>query len=345
MAFSDMPDNVEKLGITDKLELHEVPMKRPPDLLRDLTSLWRWVKLLRNVRPHVVVVATPKASLLGLAAAWLVMVPKRVYWVWGLRSETERGLRRGVIRITEKFAVVASTTVWCVSSSVQTSLRRTAPASARKAKATIPHHANGICTNFFFPANSVQKQFARRKFGIPEDRLVIGFIGRLNRDKGIDVLVAAIEIVAKKLPEVFFVITGDHDHTNPPHTIGEKGLSSDNAATLPFQQDTRAVYHALDVFVMPSLREGLPTVNLEAASCGLPVVTTSATGCVDSVLPGKSGLVVPPNDSESLAEAILHLLGDLHLRTEMGRHGREWVTSKFSQREVWRANRLFLESL
>lgn len=345
LASSGIPDNLVESRITDKLQLHEVSMERTPALLRDLASLWRWVRLLRHVRPHVAVMATPKASLLGLSAAWLTMVPARVYWVWGLRSETERGLRRGVLRTAEKLTVVASTTIQCVSSSLETSLRRSAPASARKASAIVPQHANGIRTNFFFPANSDQKQFARRTLCIPEDPLVVGFIGRLNRDKGIDVLVDAIEIVTKKLPNIFFLITGDHDHTNPPHTIGEEGLNSNSVATLPFQRDPRTVFHALDVFVMPSLREGLSTVNLEAASCGLPVVTTSATGCVDSILPGKSGLLVPPNDSESLAGAILQLLGDHQLRTEMGRRGREWVTSKFSQDEVWRANRLFLDSL
>ena len=92
---------------------------------------------------------------------------------------------------------------------------------------------------------------------------------------------------------------------------------------------------AMDVLVLPTYREGFPTVLLEAAALGIPIVTTDATGACDAVLNGVTGLTVRVGDSEGLREAVARLLRDPALRETMGRAGRHWVSDHFSQQQVW----------
>jgi glycosyltransferase involved in cell wall biosynthesis len=90
----------------------------------------------------------------------------------------------------------------------------------------------------------------------------------------------------------------------------------------------------MDVLVLPTWREGLPTVNIEAQAAGKPVVTTRATGAIDSVQDGKTGLLVPVGDASALAHAVGSLLSDNAKRKEMGRRGLEWVTREFSRGKI-----------
>jgi len=104
-------------------------------------------------------------------------------------------------------------------------------------------------------------------------------------------------------------------------------------------------YWSLDIFCLPSLREGMPNVNLEAAACGLPVVSTNATGCRDSVVDGVTGLLAKPSDPEELLVALSRLLNNRSLRNAMGIESRTWVVQHFDEREVRYALNIWLRTL
>jgi glycosyltransferase involved in cell wall biosynthesis len=91
----------------------------------------------------------------------------------------------------------------------------------------------------------------------------------------------------------------------------------------------------MDVLVHPSYREGLPTVPLEAAAMGVPVVTTAIPGCVDAIKDGQTGILVPPRDSAALAETLRVLLRDSAMRERMGTTGREWVARWCDVEQTW----------
>ena len=98
--------------------------------------------------------------------------------------------------------------------------------------------------------------------------------------------------------------------------------------------DPRAAYWAFDVLILPSYREGFPITLLEAQACGIPVITTDATGCKDAIKPGVTGLLVPTGDAEALTKAILEVARYPEHRTEMGRRGRLWTEDRFRQDDV-----------
>lgn len=327
------------------LRIYQIPMVRNPALWRDFAAFLRWVEVLRLWNPEVFVGSTPKASFLGLLAAGLLRVRSRIYWVHGLRYETARGLRRKIFRAVEKICIGVSTGVLPVSKSIRSELVVLAPGSARKMATVLQSHANGVDVDLMAPASQAQKRSARSGLKISADRVVLGFVGRLNRDKGIQFLAEAMETVCQQFPSALLLLVGDDDDTNPLDPSTTAFLSSAGVRRIGFQAEIVEVYHALDVLVNASLREGLSTVNLEAASCGLPVITTSATGCIDSIEPGKTGLMVPPGDSASLAEAILLLLKNEGLRHAFGMNGRRWVQQNFVRQKVWESNLTFFNSL
>jgi glycosyltransferase involved in cell wall biosynthesis len=113
--------------------------------------------------------------------------------------------------------------------------------------------------------------------------------------------------------------------------------------TVPWVDDTAAVYRAMDVLAFPSHREGLPNVPLEAQLCGVPVVAYAATGTVDAVADGVGGVLVERSDRDAFAQALRALLDDPARRDAMGAAGTAWVTQRFAQDLVWQTLRDLLE--
>src|SRR5690606_35006029 len=115
--------NAERLGEVTSVDVRGVEMARDPSPIADARSLVKWIDIVRSLRPLAVWVGTPKASLLGVTAAWLLRVPVRVYFVHGIRAETTRGRLRWLLTIIERWIVARSTHVVAVSSSVAVRMR------------------------------------------------------------------------------------------------------------------------------------------------------------------------------------------------------------------------------
>lgn len=327
----------------DTIKFHEISMERNLAPIRDIVSLAQWIKLIRVVRPDMVVAGTPKASLLGLASALLLRVRTRVYWLYGFRFESERGLFNWILRFAERATIAAATQVMMVSQSLKLSATRNFPRSDRKFTPAV-NHPTGIDTNLFVPPTDAQREAARALMGLPEGAIAIGFLGRLTPDKGIVFLAEAIALVARSMPNVVLLIGGDRDESRPLSPDQMRDLVSPHIKLVGTLEAPLSFYHALDVFCLPSLREGLPTVVLEASACGLPVVTTTATGCVDSVVDTETGLLVPPRNSGRLATAISYLAFDHSIRSKMGVAGRMWVMENHNLIDVRQNNISTLES-
>jgi glycosyltransferase involved in cell wall biosynthesis len=180
--------------------------------------------------------------------------------------------------------------------------------------------------------------------GFEDSLVVVGFLGRLHPDKGLATLALAMENLQVGEIAVKLVVKGYSDGLSVDF-LEESLLRKVDAVVDVGIGNARDFYHSIDIFCMPSYREGLSTVNLEAAACGLPVVTTTATGCIDSLLRGESGLAVPPRDPEALASAISKLVTDPNLRVSMGQAGCNFVRANFERKIVWKRNLAFFDSL
>ena len=160
---------------------------------------------------------------------------------------------------------------------------------------------------------------------------------RLLWDKGVGEFVAAAGLLRERGAEARFALVGDGDPGNPA-TIPEGRLRAWQAEGAVEwwgrREDMPAVLASSHVVCLPSYREGLPKVLLEAAACGRPLVATDVPGCREIVIDGGNGLLVPPRDAPALAEAIGRLIKEPGLRADMGRRGRELVEAQFSEERV-----------
>jgi len=318
----------------------DVPMDREIAPPRDLLSLWRLWRIMRTLRPTVTNVGTPKAGLLGGFAAWLNRVPCRFYTLHGLRFETSRGIRRRLLIYAERLACRFAHRVVCVSQSVRekaiafglTNLDRTVVFGSGS--------CNGVdASRFTATPERIRRAAALRyQFGIPAQAPVLLFVGRLTSDKGIPELVRAFLKLGNQFPDLHLLLAGCFEDEDPLPVDTRKSLETHPRVVFAGPVQDIATYYAIaDVVVLPSHREGLPTVILEAQAAGKPVVGASVTGIVDVVVDGETGLLFPVGDVPALAETLARLITDKTLASKLGRAGQDQVKRNFQQEQVWEA--------
>jgi glycosyltransferase involved in cell wall biosynthesis len=317
---------------------HAVAMRRDPSPAADSRALLAWVRLLRRLRPDAVLAATPKAALLGLVAARLTGVPVRVYHLWGLRLQTTTGLMRRVLAVAEKATARAATRVLSVSASLSAEFAGAGLAGPRAVDMIGRGSSAGVDTQRFDASlvRLTEVRQAARTARLEPDRFVVGYVGRITPDKGLDTLDAAMRILAENGVRACLLVVGEADAT------GYDPFTAPHVHRVGRIEDPRPYYRLMDVLCLPTLREGMPNVCLEAGAMEIPVVTTTATGAVDSISDGETGLLVPPGDADELARALRALHHDPALARRMGAAGRRWVTTHFSRPELWAGHDRYL---
>lgn len=300
--------------------------------LADLWSLIGLLQLLWKIRPMITDFSTPKAGLLGNLAAWLLRVPHRVYTLRGLKLESARGLKQRLLLWSERLAARCAHVVLCNSESLRTQALALRIAPRSKLLLLGDGSSNGVDTRRFCPGPTL----VRQKMGIPDGDMVLGFSGRLTADKGIPELLVAFEQVLCSEPRCWLMLVGWCDRAEDELSAEWRAKIRKHARIrhTGFVSDVAPYYRAMDMLVLPTHREGFPNVALEAASCGLPVITTESTGARDAVLAEVTGLLIPPADPEAITESVLRLLRDTAMRKRMGSAGRRWVTEHYSHERV-----------
>jgi len=314
-------------------------MERRITPLRDLVALFRIWRILRTARPCVVHAHTPKAGLLGMVAAWLARVPVRIYHLHGLEHLNRTGLLRRLLRFTDRTACALANRVLCVSRSNREIAIADAICPAHKIRVLLNGSINGVDTERFSPPDAASRHAAREALGLSDQAFVVGFVGRVVREKGLVELADAWRVLRDEFPDLRLLIVGGHERQRDPvpQEVMER-LASDRRVILRGQDwDTPRMYAAMDVLVLPTHREGFGVAALEAAAMGLPVIATRIPGCVDAVLDGVTGTLVPAHDAPSLAAAIRNYRTDPELRRLHGRAGRMRVLGQFRQEAMWRA--------
>ena len=320
----------------------EIPMKREVAPLQDLRSIWRLFDIFRTLRPAVTNVGTPKAGLLGGFAAWLTRVPCRFYTLHGLRFETTRGLRRKVLIFAERLACRFAHRVVCVSQSVREKAIASGLTDRKKAVVFGAGSCNGVDAARFAPTPERATQAAelRCRLGIPPDAQVALFVGRLTCDKGICELLQAFLQIENCFPRLRLLLVGSFEDGDPLPVEVRNRLEMHNSVILAGPVNDPVPYYTLaDVLILPSHREGLPTVVLEGHAAGKPVIGAAATGIVDLLVDGETGLLFPVGDASALAQAMRRILEDKALANKLALAGQQQVKRNFRQELVWSALR------
>jgi glycosyltransferase involved in cell wall biosynthesis len=314
-----------------------VPMTRNVTPAADLISLWRLYRVMRQERFTIVHTHTPKPGLLGQLAARMAGVPVVVNTLHGFYfHEHTPPLQRRFWIAVEKVAARCSDVLLSQNrEDVQTAVREgICPADK------IEHLGNGIDVDRFDRARLVPEVLEKksRELDLPAGAPVVGFVGRLVAAKGLPELLAAARLVVQRLPETRFLFIGPSDQTKSgaltPDIAREYGVA-DACIFAGTRRDMPELYGLMDVFVLPSHREGFPRSVMEASAMSVPCVVTNIRGCREAVVQGRNGLLVPLGDISSLAGAIVELLTDRDKARHMGEEGRRLALERFDERLVF----------
>ena len=317
-----------------------IPMCREVHLWKDVLSLVKLYLAFRRFRPEIVNAGTPKAGALGMLAAFLARVPIRIYILRGLRLETIRGIKRRVLLSIERITSFCATRVLCVSQSLLELHSSLGLVRHGKSAVLLQGSSNGVDIHRYrrAPARIRAGKAMRRRLGIPDDAPVVGFVGRFTKDKGLPELSEAFDMVLTEFPDARLLMVGEFEEGDPLSEKDRERLRSNpNIVLTGFVWNTAVFYHLMDVLAFTSHREGFPNVPLEAQACQVPVVGFRATGTVDAVESGVTGVLVRQGDVARFSENIRMYLREPELRKQHGAAGRRRVALNFRNEMIWEA--------
>jgi len=174
----------------------------------------------------------------------------------------------------------------------------------------------------------------REDLGINESTNIIGFVGALSEQKGLIYLIDAFKKIYREFPNLKCILIGEGDLENELKSKVKEVELQDHILFLGQRYDIPALLNLMDIFVLPSLWEGLPQVVLEAMAAGVPVVATEVDGTPEIISDGVNGFLVPARDSQKLANALKKLLADSALRLTLSERGYETVCNRFSVKRM-----------
>lgn len=329
--ISDASDGqLDRLGSEVGVKTVSLSLTRRITPWGDAKALFNLVRTLHLLQPDVLQTATPKAGLVGALAGRIAGVPVIVAGVFGLPQMTSSGWRKRLLNATTRITTYASHASWVDSPSMADYLSETRLAPKNKIIVIGKGSVSGIDTIHFSPKAYADARISiRRELGIPASALVLGFVGRLANDKGILELATAWETIRAQHPEAHLLLVGpdEGDLKGPAQEL----LSSPPPRThwVGPQSPVARWFAALDIFVMPSYREGFCVTNIEAAAMELPVVATRIPGCVDSVAEDVTGTLVPSHDAQALQSAIENYMRNRQLAQAHALAGRRRVIEQF----------------
>lgn len=295
-------------------------------------------KLFQREKFDLVQYSTPNASMYAAVAARLAKIPVRLYCQWGMVYVTMSGVKRMLFETIERMVCRFSTQIQPDSFGNLEFCRKAGFYNEQKSLVIWNGSAKGLDLSAFDVAKkAAYAKEIRETYNIPDGALVMGFVGRLGREKGCNELFIAFRALKAQFPALKFLFVGpiEKEETIEPELLAY-------FRTCPDIIKTGRVSHvekytaAMDVFVLPSYREGFGMSVIEASAMEVPVVVTEYPGPSCGMQDGVTGVSVAIRDSDGLTRAIAELLADEEKRTVMGRTGRTFVEQNFEQKEFIR---------
>ena len=316
----------------ENVDIKTMDFTRKISPLRDTKVLFQLVRYMIKEKPAIVYTLTPKAGLLGMIASWISRVPYRIHCVVGLPHLEAKARRKTILTMTEKVTYSFASKIYCNSLNLQTVVS----SLTTKPVGVIGNGSvNGVDTEVFKDTLTLEeKKVIINNLGFMEDDFIITFVGRIVKDKGINELVNVFTKLNLKYKNVKLLLIGDYkNETDPISAISMKTIETHKSIKyLEFQEDVGEYMAISSLFVLPSYREGLPNVLIEAGSYGIPLVATDINGCNEIIQNDINGILVKKKDETDLYNAIEKFVLDTNFYKMIKSHVRESIIKKYDQK-------------
>ena len=316
----------EELGVE---VVHLDALSREIAPIRDLLSIFRLARLIREQRPRILHTHTAKAGAVGRLAALLAGDARPEVVLHTYHGHVLRGyfgpLKSTAFRLLERLLARVTTRLIAVSPQVRDDLVALGVAPAERFSVV----RLGIELDERLETE-VPGTDARARLGIAPQQFVVGWVGRMTGVKRTDDVLEALLLLRERGIDAVLLMVGDGpDRDHVEERAADLGIVR-HCLFLGYQEDVSGWYRAFDALILPSANEGTPVVVIEALAAGCPVVATSVGGVPDVVREGIDGFLVPPRDTEALAERLTRLAEDPELRARMGAAGRQSVPPRYA---------------
>lgn len=334
MICSDDPIFAKKLP--EKVRYIPVPMKRGINL-SGIGAIFKMAKIFRKEKFDIVQYSTPNASLYASVAAKMAKVPVRLYCQWGMAFVGFSGVKRKLFKGIEKFVCCNSTWIEPDSFGNLKFCHAEGLYGPEKSSVVWNGSACGVdLKKFDISQKEAWRRQIREQYQIPEDAVVYGFVGRITKDKGVNELFAAYRRLCEERKDVRLMMVGYYEREE---TLNEEFHQwAKNESSVLFCGATSVVEQymsAMDVYVLPSYREGFGSVVIEAEAMGVPVIISDIPGPTDAMARDMTGLVAKKADVDTLHDAMVRLYEDADLRDKFGKAAYTFATEKFDQTQLF----------
>ena len=320
-----------------------VPIARRISPLRDLAALLALLRLITRGRFDAVHSFAPKAGLLGMIAAWLARVPVRVHSFQGEVWASRRGPMRALLKAADRLTAKLATRVLVVGRGEKTFLEDEGVISRGRAVVLGDGSIAGIDTARYRP-NAAARAGVRTQLQVKDTEVLLLFLGRLVRDKGVLDLAAAFNLACNRNPNLALAFVGPDEEELAAEIRAAAGASAGRVRFVGYTQRSEDYLAASDIVCLPSYREGFSTVILEAAACGIPVLASRIYGTEDTLIDGVTGRYLSALDPPGWSNAIVELAADAARREQMGRAGRSHVLERYRVERLVAEMQKFYES-
>ena len=314
---------------------YPMPFPRGINVLGSIKSIRLLSKLFKKEKFDMVQYSTPNASMYGAVASKLAKIPVRLYCQWGMVYVTMGGIKRKIFKTIERMICRFSTQIQPDSRGNLEFCRKEGLYDEKKSLILWNGSAKGLdLTAFDVSKKAEYAKEIKEKYNIPDDALVLGFVGRLGREKGCNELFTAFKALKEQFPTLKLLFVGpiEKEDTIEPELLAYFRECDDIIKTGRVT-NVEKYTSAMDVFVLPSYREGFGMSVIEASAMEVPVVVTKYPGPSSAMEEGVTGISVPVKDSDALTIAVADLLENREKSIAMGRAGRIFVEQNFEQKE------------
>lgn len=322
-------------GLPDYVHPYPIKMSRgidPLGLVKAIKSM-KWI--FTENKFDIVQYSTPNAAFYASIAAKKAKIPVRLYCQWGLVYLGFDGIKRTIFKTIEKIICRKSTDVQPDSKGNLDFCRKNGFYNAEKSRVVWNGSANGIDINKFDHSNKeIWGKQIRQEYNIPDSKIILGFLGRVGKDKGFEELMAAFKSLKYKYTNIVLLYVGPNEK---PDTVSQESLKyfencPDIIYTGGWVNDAERYYAAMDIFLFPSYREGFGNVVIEAEAMGVPVVVSDIPGPQNGMVDGVTGFKVPARTVEPLVEKTSVLIENKTLREQFGKAGAKFVVKNYNSK-------------
>lgn len=330
-------EKIQRIEEREDVSYFELELTRTLSPLKDLISLFKAIRLIRELKPDIVHTHSPKAGIIGMIAAWFCRVPVKIHTVAGLPLMEAVGFKRKLLIQVERVAYSCADFVLPNSLRQKEYIERNIYQNS-KVQVIGKGSSNGIDLNYFNPMlyDDVIISSLKSKLDINSNDIVFCFVGRLAYYKGVNELVCAFADINLKYPHTKLILVGPFEDLNPLNNDTLLVINSnENIISVGHQNDIRPFLAISDIFLFPSYREGFPQSLMQAAAMNLACIATDINGCNEIVENNKTGLLIPPKDAGEIYRASEILLNNPELRRSFAQRARKSMESDFEQKRFW----------